>query len=529
LKILSIYLKHDTSVAIYANNSLHVIELEKIYDYKGFPFLEGGGWWPSNVDKFNWHSYNYLRLILNETLLLAKNTWGIENNFDLLLYNWIKDQNFVDVLKKTIRHHKIKHIDHQYSHANCAFFQSPFEESHVFTIDGWGNDGSFHIYKFNKKENNLLKKINISLGLPYAMLGIYLPQINYKEFHEDGKRTKYGHLAGKVMGLCGYGEVQSKWIEPIKEFFLSGYISREYMKESLFKNLKINNKKISEGEGVDLAATFQYVFENIFLDSAHDYLVEAKNICISGGCGLNILLCEKIRTLYNKQVYVPCNSSDCGIPVGMTLSELRPSVEERFDTPYMGVPFVNDIETQKKQEIKTKDLIELLLEEKIIGVIFGTCECGPRALGNRSMLCLCTIKDLKTKLNNIKKRESFRPFGVMVCEDDAEVYFHFKNQKSPYMNFCPYVKNEWKEKIAGVVHVDGTCRIQTLEKSHRLYAVLKELKNKTGIGLLVNTSLNIKGEPLVNKMSKAMSILNDTPMDCLIVENNLFQKNKLFI
>ena len=172
------------------------------------------------------------------------------------------------------------------------------------------------------------------------------------------------------------------------------------------------------------------------------------------------------------------------------------------------------------------DLTDDLSNGKIVGVVRGTSEHGPRALGNRSIICNPAYPDMKDILNaKVKNREWYRPFAPVCKLEDVEKYFDFEGE-SRWMSFCPTVKEEWREKLVSITHVDGTARVQTVteEQNPWLYNLLTEFEKKSGIGVLLNTSFNINGKPILSRYSDAFKLYDKTEMDCLLLEDYYFRK-----
>ena len=169
------------------------------------------------------------------------------------------------------------------------------------------------------------------------------------------------------------------------------------------------------------------------------------------------------------------------------------------------------------------------VEGKIIGVARGRSEHGPRALGNRSIICNPAIPEMKDTLNEkVKHREWYRPFAPVVRLEDVSKYFEWQRE-SRWMSFCPKVREEWREKLSAITHIDGTARVQTVtrEQNEWLYDLLTEFEKQSGIGVLLNTSFNVDGKPILSTIRDAFSILEKTEMDGLIIQNYYFKKTNI--
>ena len=215
---------------------------------------------------------------------------------------------------------------------------------------------------------------------------------------------------------------------------------------------------------------------------------------------------------------------------GMILNHIKPKTA--IDVTYAGLPILDrhtlmsHVEERRGRELDIDNLTDDLSNGKIVGVVRGTSEHGPRALGNRSIICNPAYPDMKDILNaKVKNREWYRPFAPVCKLEDVEKYFDFEGE-SRWMSFCPTVKEEWREKLVSITHVDGTARVQTVteEQNPWLYNLLTEFEKKSGIGVLLNTSFNINGKPILSRYSDAFKLYDKTEMDCLLLEDYYFRK-----
>jgi carbamoyltransferase len=268
-------------------------------------------------------------------------------------------------------------------------------------------------------------------------------------------------------------------------------------------------------------------FENVFIENIMGFISKYPNlpIILVGGCALNIILNTRLKKELNRDIFVPPNPNDCGIASGLILNYLKPN--EPVDLTYSGVNvldedlLMNYVEDSWMKQLNISEVINDLVSGKIIGVVRGNSEHGPRALGNRSIICYPIFRGMKDILNQkVKNREWYRPFAPVVRLEDVSKYFDFSGE-SRWMSFCPKVRDEWREKLSSITHVDGTARVQTVtrEQNEWLYDLLTELDKKTGIGVLLNTSFNVNGKPILSKYSDAINVYQNSNMDCLILEN----------
>ncbi len=452
---------------------------------------------------------------------------------------------------------------HHAAHAFNVLYTSPHDKALIVSFDGGGNDGFFNVYLGDKKNKISDKYDHIDLletvkhpnaGSPHVFLDLGLPYASFGEVLQDIRRE--GDLSngilvypGKIMGLASYGEVRKEWLDRFIQYYIGnvhqGNSYVDHMK-NLFDDLKIEHNdtlfhnryeedRLSGKVAYDIAATSQKAFEEAFLVFAKPWMERYNDIpmCLAGGCGLNIILNTRLKEEFGREVFVGPAPSDCGISTGLCLQELKPKIPA--DITYAGLPLldpnsvfehINDHWWFTSHDVDEGDIVDSLAKGEIIGLIKGNSEHGPRALGNRSILCNPSIKKMKDILNEkVKNREFYRPFAPVVRLEDASEYFEFEGE-SRWMTFCPKVRTEWREKLAAITHVDGTARIQTItrEQNTFLYDLISKFKDKTGIGVLLNTSFNIAGKPITNTVKDAMTLFRDTELDKLIINDIYFKK-----
>ena len=429
---------------------------------------------------------------------------------------------------------------HHYNHAASVFYQSPYKESIIVSFDGGGNDGTFNVYHGKRESGiSLLKKINIDLGFSYMIIGQYLKDIKLQVLHE-------GHLIypGKIMGLVSYGNIRLEWLTAFEEYCTSCKMNGNYDYQPLINELQRKTKiefSISnrlEGQiAYDVAATLQRAWENVFIVNISNIIYRPEfsdlPLCITGGCGLNILLNTRLTKDLKKDVFVGPVPNDPGIALGMILNHIKPI--NPVDVTYAGLPLL-DIDmlaeyinnsyynlSNYNHEVLVKDIIN----GKIIGVARGCSEIGPRGLGSRSILCSPMIKDMKNILNKkVKNREWYRPFAPVVRLEDVSKYFEW-TKDSQWMSFAPVVKEEWRKILPATTHVDNTARVQTVTRAQNwwLYDLLTEMEKQTGVGVLLNTSFNVNGKPILNTVKDVFTILKDTQLDGAVIEHNYITKH----
>ena len=528
MKTISIYGGHDANLtfADSVSGKYHVIELERITKERFY--------------KLQTQPVEDIIYMLKYCQQIAEKFWGFKNDYDCLISGV---DGFIDyrILGQAFNFKTINQHDHHHSHAASTFYQSGFEESIVISYDGGGNDGFFNVYIADESGIKLIDKIDCDFGGCYLLLASCIKEITLSS------RSQLA-LAGKLMGLCAYGSVMQDKVKPMSEF----YIDRNYKKLSNSTGLNLNNVDRPWGDGsqtgpfenaifesqsaYDFAATAQMAYEDKFIEIFENYLERYpnfKNVCITGGGGLNVLLNQRIKNNYDINLFVAPNPNDCGLSLGQTFLCQKPNTN-KVNITYNGLPIL-DINRKNEllSERKTKELdldyvCNLLKQGKIIGVCMNDSEVGPRALGNRSIICDPSHKDMKDILNSkVKFREWFRPFAPFCLKSDADKYFISKDfEDFEFMGFAPIVKEEFRHKIPSITHVDGSARLQTVsESSHNFFFnLLNKFSNYSDVNVLLNTSFNIKGNPILSTIEDALFVLDNTELDCLIIEDKIIEK-----
>lgn len=382
-------------------------------------------------------------------------------------------------------------LDHHSSHAAASFYTRPWEsprDTVILSIDGAGKDTytSNNIYVYDAENNKLVNKYSdyISVGQLYSAVTEYL---GFGYFEE-----------GTVMGLSCFGE-------PVYINHIRGLVDAVYdntkdgriaVNEGRMKAIseEFFNKNLPSGwKREDLAASIQFYAEERILHYAKMARQYGSRLCYSGGCAQNILANSKIRPMF-KDVWMVSDPTDGGSCLGAAAWEYCNQFggsRVKWVDAYLG----HNIE----RNVDPKAVVEYLLKEKVCGIANGQAEFGPRALGNRSLIGDVRY-DIKDTVNKIKRRESFRPFGPLILEEEFDKWF-----EGPTNGYMQYVCKP-KHDLTSVIHVDGTSRVQTVPANSRsiIRPILEEYYEKTGVPMLMNTSLNIKGKPMVNDIGDAM-------------------------
>lgn len=366
----------------------------------------------------------------------------------------------------------IKYFNHHYSHACAGYYTSKFDDAVIVVLDAIGEYNTSTIWVGEKEKIKLVKKFNypFSFGLFYsaftALIGLMPNQEEYI-----------------MMGMAAYGD-PNKYFNEVNEYFPS--INQQ--KYNFHQGINDWNEHIGQQEQFDIAAAVQKVYELRLIEFMR--YAQAKtgkyNLVFMGGCALNCSANTKLWDIFS-DIWIMPNPGDAGSSLGAAAALYGKHIN--WKSPYLGYNLNDDY--------PVKDIVTGLIRDKVVAVASGRAEYGPRALGNRSILADPRDPNIKDKVNLIKKREMFRPFAPVVLEEHANKWFKM-DFTSPYMQYA--VKCLQPDKIPSVVHKDGTSRVQTINKDQHpgLYDVLQNWYAITGVPVLLNTSLNIKGQPLLN-------------------------------
>jgi len=484
--------------------------------------------------------------------------------FDKLATN---DPNFKDL-------NKIKFSEHHFSHAASAFFPSPFKKALILTLDGVGEWATTTLAIGNNNKIEMLKEIYFphSIGLLYSAFTYYL-----------GFKVNSGEY--KVMGLAPYGEPKYKDVILNKLIDLKddgsfkldmnffNYATGLTMINKNFEKLFGRSARKPESElldqfHMDIASSVQAATEEIVLKLTKDISkkYEIENLCLAGGVALNCVANGKIlQKNYFKKLWIQPAAGDAGGSLGAALAfwhhEMNMprtlNTNDKMEGSYLGPEFSeltieNELKRLNAKFIKheEKKFIETIAKDLsnqlTVGWFQGRMEFGPRALGSRSILCDPRSEKMQKELNlKIKFRESFRPFAPAIIREDLNNWFNL-NSDSPYMLLVSEIKNDIKinmtesenklfgidklnvkrSKIPAVTHVDYSARIQTVHKetNPKFYKLIKNFKEITNCPVLVNTSFNIRGEPIVCSIEDAFKCFMGTNLDILAIGNFILRK-----
>ena len=574
--ILGINAYHaDSSAAIFVDGKLiAAIEEERFRRTKhwaGFPqmaiefCLKEAGIGYENVDYFS-IGRDPKAKFARKLWYLAKNPLGsisavknrIENSRKVASLE--KELSAISGLSPDIFKNKIPQVAHHRSHIASAFFASPFEEAACVSIDGSGDFTTTMIGVGRGKEIEILD----SVDFPHS-IGIF-----YTAFTQLLGFPHYGDEY-KVMGMAPYGE--PKYVELLEKVIQTTpnglfHLNLEYFRKGtegvisygednipvvqpmfsnemadLFGATRKKEEPLTQYHK-DLAASVQKITEQTIFHILESLQKRTglKNLCLSGGVAQNSVANGKIKTNTSfNEVYIPSAGHDAGIAMGAALyvqhlvlkKERMPAILSAYTGSHFSNEEIKTILCSRKisfeeleDDILFDKITDCLINGGVVGWFTGRAEFGPRALGGRSIIADPRRKDAKEILNSkIKRRESFRPFAPSILKEYVSEYFE-QTDEVPFMEKVFQIKESKRHEIPAVTHVDGSGRLQTVDKdvSPRYYQLINAFREKTGVPVLLNTSFN-ENEPIVNTPVEALSCYLRTNMDMLIMENILISRD----
>ena len=410
--------------------------------------------------------------IPDNLIRFAEDNWGIPDQVhfyeDYTLKTQRREFAGQSPLKpKRFKYNTIGH-NHHWSHARYGYWTSPFDECTVLVVDAIGEWDTLTQWKV-KNDFECVKRWRYpkSIGLFYSAM---TQAAGWKPNEEE--YILMGASAVKKHKIENYNIVKELWDNGAN--FHTG--------------ININFDKF------EIASIAQEIYEEEFKKIIDE--IEDDNLVFVGGCALNVSA-NRFLTQFN--TFIPCNPGDGGSAIGCVIDRKIPA------NAYLGYEIPG--------EYPVTEIIQELKRNCMVGVAKGRAEFGPRALGNRSFLADPSLLDIKDRVNKVKGREEFRPFAPMILKEDADTYFE-SGIPSPFMNTIRKAKPETIEKYPGIVHLDGTSRLQEItEEPHR--TLLQEWKKETGCPMLLNTSLNVKGQPIINNETEAKQFETKTGVKVL--------------
>ena len=435
---------------------------------------------------------------------------------------------------------RVVYIDHHLAHAASAYRMSGFEEANVLTVDGSGETESF---AFFSGENGELKRMwDIPFGgfftkKKWASIGlVYTRVTGILGLGVSGE--------GKTMGLASYGKPRFDFSKILSITSHKKYAIDRRNVSTLYPEVKRDAKDPITQAHKDLAASLQKSLEDSVVNLAREAYEYSgfKNFTLAGGVALNCNTNSRILAEdFCDAIFVQPAATDGGAALGAALEASAQAGDKpdfKMTHAYWGPGFGNEEIEKVLKEIRmpytkpasiTDAAADLVAAGKIVGWFQGRAEIGPRALGNRSILANPTMKGMDLKVNeHIKHRESWRPFAPSVTEEDASKYFEGvdKAKESPFMLHTFFVKKKFRDVLPAITHVDGSSRIQTVrrDQNERYWQLLKALEKRTGHPIVLNTSFNDKGEPIVTTPRDAIRCFYSTGLDALAIGDFLIVK-----
>jgi carbamoyltransferase len=575
VNVLGITLGHDSSCALVADGEvLAILEAERYFRQKRYKLhcLD-------TVPGKRANGYQYVDVAdLQFFISMIGREWGTA--FDALA---VQNQGRVDEfenLQSLLRQAgftfgTVHQVDHHLSHAALAFYTSPYDEALILSYDGFGNDGRTIVFKAGPQGIRYLERNGIRFGQCYNNLG-YIAGVT---------PDVSGVSSGKTMGLTAYGTIREDWLPYARKYVrqyrkapprlvdglndygrahrinsigleeipdLQQFVSavepvalpagwRPWRRTEERQSVELRLPGPDAGPTQDLVRTVQEAWTEQVVQLLAAHRSVSVNLCVVGGCALNGITNFAIQQhgMFGTTHFVP-NPSDCGLSAGaalyvsFTAGGLRFAGYGDYFSPYLGAePFDRADLPALREEYPHRDLRSdeaarvlawLVHSGRIVGVMRGRYEVGPRALGHRSILCSPYASDMREALNQkVKHREWFRPFAPVVTAEDARTYFT-NQQAIPYMSVICYTRREYAERLPAVTHVDGSARLQTIERTHNpfLHRTLKEFERLSGMPIMLNTSFNPRGEPILNFCAVGLEMLKTTDLDLVLLDDTLF-------
>jgi carbamoyltransferase len=467
---------------------------------------------------------------------------------------WIKEKMWIpQTIRKVLNYEgPVLFAEHHYSHAASAFLVSPFQKAAILTLDGVG-EWDTTTYGFGEDSSiSLLKSIPFphSLGLFYSAFTYYLGfRVNSAEY--------------KVMGLAPYGE--PRYYDIIRKHLIeirddgSFHMNMDYfiydwaLRMTGRKFSALFGQPVREGESPllqfhkDVAASLQKVTDEIVVKAANHLHRETglTQLCMAGGVALNCVANSKVlASTPFKEIFIQPAAGDAGGAVGAAYylynTVLGNKRNYAWQHAFLGPAFSDGMIEQflTRHEIRHEKIggaalldtvAQLIADQKVIGWFQGRMEYGPRALGSRSILADARNPENWQRVNlKIKFRESFRPFAPTVLADRMGEYFDFPGS-SPYMLFTAQVHESRRAEIPAVTHVDGSARLQTISRDQhsRYYDLIQKFAAITGCPVIINTSFNVRGEPIVCSPEDAFRCFVNTDMDILVLSDYIVRKERI--
>lgn len=439
--------------------------------------------------------------------------------------------------------------DHHLCHAAFAAWSAPFESAAVMVMDGQGEgrgtafwhyrDGGLHPVEKEDYSGTLVECYG-SLGLYYGImvcLACSFEPVSGEEW--------------KIMGLAPYGRTDEELYSKLKKFYEVDGLSVNCTEDTVSIFLDLISNPVDHKTDFDKAADYAHTFQRFFSEIATQLLQELQkrtgetNLIITGGCGLNSSFNGRVVNNSGfSQLFVPSAPADDGNAAGAAIlaahADGQPISGPAFQTPYLGSAVSDEAlenaiantaflpaHRYDDEDALIAEVARRLADGQVVGWVQGRAEFGPRALGNRSILADPRNEAMKDKVNRVVKfREGFRPFAPSVLHEVGDAWFE-DYQDSPYMERTLTFKEDKRASVPAVCHADNTGRVQSVtpERNRLYHKLISEFDKLTGVPMLMNTSLNVMGKPIVHSVDDAMIVFLNSGMECLVIGNVLLAKD----
>jgi len=529
--ILGLHFGHDSSVCLIKNgrliSAISIERLNKIKKYSGMTHeaidyvLSEGNISIKDVDAIGVVDYSsgtsggIIDLHINNKKVSTCSSMAFGNNIiqGEFQYNGHKIPTYI--------------ISHQLSHCASTFFTSNFDKAYCFSLDSSGGP---------RAANSL-----VAFGDGNKIEALYCPNVMignaYGMFTEKLGIGNAVFKAGSTMGLAAYGEIHKEVKQNLEQYINLAFLNKDFVHDQVYEQLwqyvskSTKNFEKEESDSIramNIAASIQYIFENSILRAINSISNEKNinNLCLSGGsmlnCNVNSLILSNTR-YKNLHLFPACGDDGIAIGAGLYVAHNifneKRSIYSAKDICYLGKKY-----SEKENEIDYDDIAKEIANGKIIGWYQGKSEYGPRALGNRSILADPRNFHNRELINFVvKKREWYRPFAPSVLENECHNWFDF-NAKSPYMLFTANVKNG--KEIPAVTHVDNSARMQTVSEdlNKNYFNLINAFYKQTQVPMILNTSLNCNGEPILETEQDAERFFLRTPVDLMIINGKILKR-----
>lgn len=399
-------------------------------------------------------------------------------------WKWLENDIPIYLARYGIIDTPVTYVNHHHSHAAAGYFTSPFDNACVLVIDAIGEFETLTIWKAtgNKLKKLYSKRFPDSIGLFYSAM---TQRVGLKPLEDEYV----------LMGMAAYGNASLH--DTVSDDFIKDYSAFTF-KKNLHRGCIDWAPQLIVNDSFEIASATQHVYEQLFDRVLHKAkeLTGSSNLVLMGGCALNCTA-NRITGKYFENTWIMPNPGDAGSAIGAVLAT-KPAwrIDPGYFTPFMGYDMGS--------KVTNSEIVDYLIDHKICGVARGQAEFGPRALGNRSLLADPRGGDIKEAVNEIKQRQQFRPFAPAILEENVHQYFDMPSgwDNSRYMQVTAHCRVP--DLFPAIIHRDNTSRVQTVpDDGSPFRKLLEEWNAKTGCPMLLNTSLNVKGQPMVNDKQDA--------------------------